>query len=64
MTVMAFLHRLFTRIAGRDDSACIERLDARALRDLGLSRSDLPAIRTGLIGRDASRRPRGTEERP
>lgn len=64
MTVMAFLHRLFARIAGRDDGAGIGRLDAPALRDLGLSRSDLPAIRAGLIGGDASRRRRGAAERP
>lgn len=60
---MAFLDRLLARIAQRRDRS-IEHLSAGALKDLGLSRSDLPAVRAGLIGRDASRRPRGAEERP
>lgn len=45
--------RAGVRLTGR---SC--QLDPATLKDIGLSVSDLPAIRAGLFAADASRRPR------
>jgi uncharacterized protein YjiS (DUF1127 family) len=46
------------RPAASLEAAPLGRFSATALQDIGLSRSDLPAIVAGMIGSDASRRQR------
>ncbi|OHC73142.1 MAG: hypothetical protein A3H93_02160 [Rhodocyclales bacterium RIFCSPLOWO2_02_FULL_63_24] len=56
--------RLLSRLAERLAARKPDRLDAAALKDIGISRADLPAIRAGVIFGDASRRPRWAERQP
>lgn len=46
------------RPAATLEAAPLGRFSAAALTDIGFSRSDLPAIAAGMIGRDSSRRQR------
>lgn len=62
MRLLDFLRALTRRRRRTEPGA--ERLDARALKDIGLSHADLPALRAGLLERDASRRCRGAESLP
>lgn len=62
MRLLDFLRALCRRQGRMEPDA--DRLDARALKDIGLSHADLPALRAGLLERDASRRCRATEVRP
>lgn len=61
MRLLDILRALWRRLERIEPDA--DRLDARALKDIGLCRADLPALRAGLLERDATRRCRGVEAR-
>ncbi|MBI5335963.1 MAG: DUF1127 domain-containing protein [Burkholderiales bacterium] len=59
----AWLRRVVVRVLRhlrqRRDTAALQAMDERGLHDIGVARSDLPAIASGAYLRDGSRRQRG-----
>lgn len=55
------LRRWMKRRADARAARMLSRFGDDALKDIGLSRGDLPAVRAGLYCPDATRRERGTK---
>lgn len=52
------LHRLLRRWRAARELVRLTALDDAALKDMGLSRADFPALRVGGFGEDTTRRQR------